>query len=309
LLWEREAYDGSFHYDLLLRACPGGTVSLSFCPDRTLPWPLRGVHRWNERDLLRVNSTVMNVDQAVACLDFIWDEAPVTRRLVHMCLIHEALRKGPAEVSDAELQAAMDAFRRRHKLHRAADTQRWMRQRGIAQDQLEDYLADEVKVAQLRARVTADRVEDYFRSHHADFDTVRIARFECRDAEDARRTAEDVRGGGVTFYQAAERQFLAAAAEGRAQHKPTFAVLQRREVAPEFAACLFSAGPGEVVGPVRLGDSFVVLRVLSMTPAALDTPMREAIQDILFEAWLEERREAATVEWFWGSTGRTSQVA
>src|SRR5688572_29613622 len=55
LLWEEEAFDGFVHYDTLLRLPEGGTVSLSFCPARALPWPLRGLHRWSDADLVRVN--------------------------------------------------------------------------------------------------------------------------------------------------------------------------------------------------------------------------------------------------------------
>src|SRR5262245_5532703 len=66
LLWEEEAFDRSVHYDVLLRPPGGGTVSLSFCPDRALPWPMRGVHRWSERDLLRVNDTTLTVGEAIA---------------------------------------------------------------------------------------------------------------------------------------------------------------------------------------------------------------------------------------------------
>src|SRR3712207_3109767 len=59
LLWEEEVYDQSVHYDTLLHLGGEGTVSLSFCPDRALPWPMRGVHRWSEKDLVRVNNTVL----------------------------------------------------------------------------------------------------------------------------------------------------------------------------------------------------------------------------------------------------------
>ena len=70
------------HYDALLHRDGEGTVSLSYCPERTLPWPLRGVQRWSEMNLVRVNATDPEVDQAVALLDFIWDDAPMLKRLV-----------------------------------------------------------------------------------------------------------------------------------------------------------------------------------------------------------------------------------
>ena len=48
--------------------------------------------------------------------------------------------------------------------------------------------------------------------------------------------------------------------------------------------------------------------VLSLTPARLDEPLRRTIQSILFDQWLTERREAATIEWYWGNAARTSLV-
>src|SRR5215475_11356528 len=86
LVWEEEAYDRSHHYDALLNLPEGGTVSISYCEDRVKPWPLRGVLRWSDADLVRVNNNVLKVDQAIACLDFIWDEAHITDRLVNVCL-------------------------------------------------------------------------------------------------------------------------------------------------------------------------------------------------------------------------------
>src|SRR5436309_464401 len=89
LVWEEEAYDRSIHYDVLLTVPGTGTVSMSLCPDRAVPWPLRGVHRWSDSALLAVNRTVLKMDQAIACLDFIWNESPVMNRLIDVCLIQE----------------------------------------------------------------------------------------------------------------------------------------------------------------------------------------------------------------------------
>jgi hypothetical protein len=86
-------------------------VSLSYCPERAVPWPLRGVQRQSEGDLVRVNTNVLRVDTAMACLDFIWDEAPIIERLVNLCVIQEELDREPIDLSNAELQQAMDHFR------------------------------------------------------------------------------------------------------------------------------------------------------------------------------------------------------
>jgi putative peptide maturation system protein len=304
LLWEEEACDYSVHYDALLYRDGEGTVSLSYCPERTLPWPLRGVQRWSEMNLVRVNATVLKVDQAVALLDFAWGDAPMLKRLVHAAIVREALERDPVTVSDADMQRALDGFRRVHRLVKAADMRRWMAERGLTQEKLEGLVAEMAQLAALRGRVTAGRVEEYFAAHRADFDAASVAQFAVPDAEQAQRIVDEIRAGTVDFYSAAERSFL----DGGPTAGDLFATVRRGKVSAELAAAL-DAEPGDVVGPLRRGDAHVIVRVLSKTPARLDGPARAAVQDALFEAWLEERRAAAAIEWYWGpaddATGRS----
>jgi putative peptide maturation system protein len=307
LLWEEEAFDGSVHYDTLLRLPEGGTVSLSFCPDRALPWPLRGVHRWSEADLVRVNRRVLKVDQAIACLDFLWDEARLVERLINACLIQEALEQEPIELSDAELQQAMDAFRRVRRLYTAAETHDWMERHGSTHEKLEGLVANQALVVRLRERVTAGQVEATFEARRTEFDTARIARLDFPDEASAQQVAEEIRRGEVAFYAVAERRFLEEAGRPAAP-RHFFAVIQRGQTPPAFAEALFAAAPGEVVGPVRTEEGYAVVRLLSLTPAGLDEPTRRAIQELLFAEWLAERRRAATIEWCWGNVQQTAQA-
>jgi Parvulin-like peptidyl-prolyl isomerase len=86
-----------------------------------------------------------------------------------------------------------------------------------------------------------------------------------------------------------------------------FAVVQRAQPPPELGAAVFAAAPGEMLGPVRTGEGYAIVRVLSFTPARLDERTRNTIKKILFEAWLAERRQAAKIEWYWGNADQTSQ--
>jgi putative peptide maturation system protein len=309
LVWEEEAYDGSLHYDALLRLSEGATVSLSFCPDRALPWPLRGTHRWSEAELMRVNDTVLRVEQAIACLDFIWDEAPIINRLINVCLIQDEFDRDPIELTGAELQLGMDSFRRAHKLYNAEDTHRWMQQRGMTHEQLERLVADNLAVAKLRDRVAEGRIEIYFERQRADFDTAHIARIEFADEASARRTHRQILAGEVDFYQAAQRHFLAAAGQRERAERSLFAAIRRSEASAELGTAIFAAAPGEVVEPTRVADGYVIARLLSLTPARLDEPTRATIKELLFDEWLAARRRTARIEWFWGNSERAPQAA
>lgn len=297
LVWEAEAYDGSVHYDVLMRGA-GATVSLSVCPDRALPWPLRGAQRWSDADLLRVDDVVLKVDQAIASIDFIWNEWPIARRLIDVCLMQAEFDREPAVVSDSELQRGMDAFRRTHKLFDAETTQRWMEARGMTHAQMERIVNDNLAIGKLRDRVVGDRVDAYFEAHAADFDEIVVARIELADEDAARRLGRDIAEGRLDFYEAARREVLADHTRGAGRSSPMFAVLQRREV--PSGSPLLDATPLAVVGPTRSGEGYAIDQVVSIRSAWLDQATRAEVTKLLFEEWLAERRKSARIEWFWG---------
>ncbi|WP_327010379.1 TIGR04500 family putative peptide maturation system protein [Dactylosporangium sp. NBC_01737] len=177
LLWQREEYDGSLHYDLLIRE-PGGTVSLSWCPDDGLPWPLRGVQRGGEMLLVRVNGVALEVADAVAYLDLLWREAPLRERLVDSCLVREAVNG--EELDDAGLQAAADAFRRARGLLTPEATRAWMAAEGLSDQQFEELVAHQALVARLRERVTAGAVDAEVAAGARRHDRLRLVRWSTR---------------------------------------------------------------------------------------------------------------------------------
>ncbi|HEY5865569.1 MAG TPA: TIGR04500 family putative peptide maturation system protein [Candidatus Tectomicrobia bacterium] len=300
LVWEEEACDASVHYDVLLRLPEGATLSLSFCPDRALPWPLRGVHRWSDADLLRVNGVTLKVQQAIACLDFIWGEAPILNRLVNTIVMREELGKDPIKLTDAELQLGIDGFRRAHKLYSAEDTQAWIQTRGMTHTDLEQLVGDVLVAARLRDRLVEGRIQSYFEDHRADFDTVHIVQIESPDHESVHQIYRQILAGEVTFLEAAQQHFLSSTTKHAETQRPLFATVQRREASTEFAVALFAAAPGDVVGPTPTDSGYAIAHVLSRGTASLGEPTRTTIKEILWETWLTEHRQAARIEWFWG---------
>lgn len=307
LLWEREEYDRSLHYDVLLRLREQGTVSLSFCPERVLPWPLRGVHRWSEKDLVRVNNTILEAGQAIACLDFIWDEARIVNHLINMCLIQEELEQHPIELSDADLQLVIDRFRQVRKLYTAEDTYRWLEQNGLTHEQLEQMLIDQVLVAKLCDKLTANHVDNYFAAHQADFDTAYIAQLQFSDRESAYQIYEQICLGKVNFHEAA-KYCLQSMNPLEQRLRPLFEVVQRRQMHPELRLPVFAmTEPDAILQPLLIEDSYTIVQVLSLSPAHLNESTREIIKKLLFDEWLTQQRRTAKIEWYWGIANHTSQ--
>ena len=117
-----------------------------------------------------------------------------------------------------------------------------------------------------------------------------------------------IRTGMVDFCAAAQRHFLTAVERSGHPSGNLFAVVRRGQAPSALGAAVFSAAPGEMLGPVVTEKGYAIVQVLSFTPARLDEPVRNAIKKILFEEWLAEYRKEATIDWYWGNTRQTSQT-
>ena len=82
-----------------------------------------------------------------------------------------------------------------------------------------------------------------------------------------------------------------------------FTVVQRGSGQPLHA--LPDARASDVVGPFWDGEAHILALILSLTPARLEAATARAIERLLFGQWLEARRVAADIEWFWWNASRT----
>lgn len=290
LVWEEQAFDNTVHYDALIRAPDCGTIALSYCPDRAVPWPLRGLQRPGDQYLLRVGQTLMRVDQAMACIDFVWSQANVLERLIDVCLMQQALDEEPVELSDRALQHAMDAFRRSQRLYSASETRAWLRARGMTPLQLEEKVRDHAVIQCLQDRLAAGLIAPYFDEHRSDFDRVRVA---CLSVHDGNDVLDRVRGGEIAFSDAV------GATTNDAQIKAC--TWFRRTAPAEIAEAVFGAVVGDVIGPAELDGNPSLVRVMSFEAARLDATTAGAIRDLLVRDWLTRRRAEVEVEWYWGN--------
>ena len=301
LLWQTLGTDECFHYDALLRLPEGGTLSLGYSPAQALPWLLHGARRWSDADLLRVGDFVLTVDHAIAHLDGLSEGGTLAQRLIDACLVKEELTRCPVEVGDAELQRAMDGFRRAQRLFSAADTQRWLQRNCLTHADLERRVADHAAVALLRERLTAGRVTGYFEQHHVEFDRACIASIGFSDPAAAQQARARIQAGKLDFFEAAQSRWLEQAASG--EDEPTsglFRTLRRGRLPTPLSAAVFAATAGEWVGPIDADEGCSVVRVLRFIPASLDDGTRATIQRLLFDDWLQQQCESADIEWHRG---------
>jgi putative peptide maturation system protein len=295
-----EEYDSARHFDVLLTDSEG-TYTVSFAPADGLPWPLRGVHRWNEGDLLRVNGTTLRIQQAIACLDFVWERDDLLDHLVNVCLVEEEIAsREPFLVSDTDLQARLDEFRRTRGLFTVAATHEWLAQRGISHHQLERRLADTLRVELLADRVVGTRVEEYLKAHMPELGIFPVMLASARLQEDLQE---------LKRWATSPASWIAWAVAPSGNSRE---VCSYRIDAFDASPALVALAPDDVpVGAVSQVFPHRDAHALAckLGPIELHEPspqLTRRVRDRLFADWLAERRKYADVEWYWGSRNSTA---
>lgn len=283
LLWQQEIGDGSIHYDAVLRLSGEATVTLGYACDSGLPWILRGLHRWNDGDLGRVNGRRLTVATAVEALGLDAIDTSPAQRLIDGCLLDEAFERHGIEVPALELKEALTRFRKARGLMTRKQTEAWLAERRITQGALEDHLRRELGRPKLTARIAVDGTVGV-----SCFDTAWLQRVSMLDEQQALVAYAAVDGGKLTMEALAEREFLSATGPTPAFHWR----VHRSELPAEDAHLLFSAAPGSLLR-LSHGPRVDIVRMLRIERA----PEGEAALD----GWLAEQRRSAHIEWYWGA--------
>jgi len=304
LVWDDEAFDGSLHYDALIRpANAKKTISLSVCPDDELPWALRGLQRWRDSELVRVNDVTMAVEQAIAQLDVLWGQAGLMQRLIDSCIVTGELQRRDVQVTKVEIQSAFDGIRRRRGLFSTAALEAWLQETGMSLSALEDMAMRQARIGKLRSLVIGADAASYFDAHRSDFDDIKLAVLELSSEADAHRAIDMLREGTTTLVEVAQHLFVVA---GQSAVGVSFRHDARHVLEAEFEGCELRHGTAHMRSQ---GEQFIIAQVLAIEAVESSPLTLERVKQKLFEDWLAAQRRTARIEWFWGDAQRTKASA
>lgn len=305
-----EPFDGSSQSALLITDTEGNVTTVSWSPPSTVPWPLRGARRSGESTLLSVDGETLTVGDAILHLDGIWDRPDLLTGLIDACVIRIELDEDPVELTDAQMQEALDAFRRARGLLTPDATAAWMAQNHLSPTMFERTVRQEAELALLRRRVVGDRATAWLRAHAEALDRARIARAVFPDRAEAREFAARVaevhtyEADDAIRYFAGELGLVVADGRGKAE----FCDVGRGDLDGELANLIFAAEPGTVMAAEVSYGEWEVVQVLAVYRTRNDAAALHIVERRLFDEWLAERRRTARVEWFWGEAEKTDRV-
>jgi putative peptide maturation system protein len=230
------------------------------------------------------------VQEALLILKLAGEKQPdLMDRIVDEKVAALCVEADPPEVSDEELQSAADAFRAEHGLFTPESMRRRLQEWGITALRFEHMLLHAIQRRKLRERATAGQVEPYFEAHRSELDRLRVLWVSAPTMEPVSRIADSARESGL------------ASAIAVVVREPDLDDIQvqlgdrlREELPPPFVG----AWDG-LIAPFEHAGRSCLAEILGKAPARLDARTRDHVERRLFRRFLDEKREAARVQWHW----------
>jgi len=231
--------------------------------------------------------------------------------------IQEAKVQG-IEVTDEEVNAAIDDIMKRNKLDKASFITA-LANEGYTYDDYKKTLGDQLLIMRLVGRaikskisIKEEEIVNYFNQNKAKFvqpETVRVANIlfpvKGNDMDAALKDAQDARAkimAGTPFEE------MAATCTGNpdAAKSCVLGSFKRGELSPDVEAKAFSMAAGEVSEPLKTDKGYQLVKIMEKTPgkeATLEDVRPQIIDELtskqgetLFADWLQELRKHTYVE-------------
>lgn len=186
-------------------------------------------------------------------------------------------------VSEDELQAAGDAFRKDNRLLETSETLNWFAAQRISVEDWSKGIHIALLTQKLKEHIGAENADYYYMSNRDNCKRVALSQILVRDLTTAMKVVQALRENASFCALALEYS------KGK-QSKENGGFVGVRfiaELVPELAQAIVDAKEREIIGPVQSKLGYHVLRVEKWFPAEFNQ-VREQILEFLFQAWLKK---------------------
>jgi parvulin-like peptidyl-prolyl isomerase len=208
--------------------------------------------------------------------------------LLEAVLDHLITRRAAAvglTVTDAELQAAANAFRRRQGMASATDFHAWLARERLTVEDFEQCLEADLLADKFKDHLTCDRIAGHFAAHRDSYARARLRLILVAREDLARELLAQIRDEGCGFAELAREYSLhPSRTEGG-----RLGLLLRRQLSVAIGDAVFAARQGEVVGPLATPQGFQLFQVEQLLPAEPDAEVTAWIRQELYDAWVREQ--------------------
>lgn len=209
----------------------------------------------------------------------------VRQAILSQRLIEQAAKERGLTVTPEEIQAEAERQRREKRLEKASDTLAWLADELIAVEDWEAGIRSQILEKKLAESLFAKDVEKFYAQNQADSEQALLYQIIVPYERVAQELFYQIEEEEISFYEAAhlydvdEKRRYQCGYEGKV-HPWSFK--------PDIVAVIFSAEPGQVIGPLQTEQGYHLLLVEEFIPAQLTPEVYQDILNRMFKEWLAQ---------------------
>jgi peptidylprolyl isomerase len=249
--------------------------------------------------IVRIDDEVIDTDYFIRTLKLTGQFEGLVEQLVREKLMVLAAKKGGLALAPEEIQERADQFRRIQGLHRAADMNHYLDVLGVSLDEFEDFITEGLYHEKMMAQVCSDKaVEQYFKLNSPKFDSVDISHIVLDSEGKAKEVMSALSEDPDSFAEMVAEHSVGDKRENGGENGGVIGKVLRGSLRPDVEARVFSAAPGDLLGPFPSADRalYEIFIVNARHPAALDAETAVEVRRLLREEWLAARAQEHIIE-------------
>jgi parvulin-like peptidyl-prolyl isomerase len=203
---------------------------------------------------------------------------------IHECLLRTASKEMGITVSDKDLQAAADDFRRKKTLISAQETFDWLADNGLSMDEFERIMGQVASEEALRK---------IFNENITEFQHVKIGLIVVDKAGVAKEIVSRIQEGEADFIELSLEHSIFREVEENGGYMGR---AYRNDLPYEVDARVFDENAPGLVGPIEVGDNYYIVKIYEKMGAEFDKAARDLCSRMLLDQFLQEKSAAFGVK-------------
>ena len=175
-------------------------------------------------------------------------------------------------VSNEEVQAAVDAFRRRYKLLTASETHSWLSKQKITVDDWSEGIKIELLTKKLEEHLFGAQLDHHYLDNRDTYKRAAFSQIVLSNETQAQQLAHAIREENASFSALAMEHSLGSISRANGGF---VGIRFFGELRPELAQAMSEAKEGEIVGPIQTQLGYHIVRIEKWFPTELTVAQRK----------------------------------
>jgi parvulin-like peptidyl-prolyl isomerase len=195
------------------------------------------------------------------------------------------------ECTVEEQLTALKQFYDRHQLTDEDRLGQWLSLQGLDRQNLSDIAIRNFKIDKFKHQTWGNKVGSYFLKRKSQLDRAIYSLIRTSDIGIAQEIYFRSIEGEQTFEEIARQYSQGAESKTGGLIGP----VELSTPHPAIAQLITTQPIGQVCRPVQLEQWYVIIRPEQIIPAQLDEPMRQRLIEELFQTWIQEQMQLASM--------------